>query len=426
MRIGDLTYWLAWLLGPVLICLGVALTWWGLFGDRARGRRRCPRCWHDLSHTPGMTCSECGYTAKRERTLFRTRRRLIPAVVGVAVASLATTWGIEQLQREGIVSQLPTRVLLLSLPFVGGAHEGITSELSLRLSRAALTDSHYRTLIKRCLRGDRGARPVTARWEEKYGSLLDQCRNGAPEDIDLDAALLALPARIQLGTDRPWPADAPVCLNLEVHHWWTPGTACRVHVTPKWDGAETVTIVGSGVRRSPRPYPLVIERPGDARTLDFDLALERRLPVAEAAWEHVQEQSISVALTLDGPLADVLQPEESDELREAVVSTFGQGVVKWTGGRSPVRVRFDPRHTYVLGLEDTAIGASVEILRDGDLARRLDLWWPSRPELGNDNYGWLVAYEDVPMVMEANEGDGRWQMRVRGDPAIALRAGAAS
>ncbi|MHC4769464.1 MAG: hypothetical protein ACYTEI_12230, partial [Planctomycetota bacterium] len=193
MRGGDLTYWLAWMLGPVLICLGVVLTWWGLFGDRARGRRRCSRCWHDLSHTPGMTCSECGYTAKKDRTFFRTRRRLLPTVVGVVVASLAATWGIELLQRQGVISQLPTRVLMVSLPFVGGAHEEITGELSIRLGRGGLTESHYRMLVRRCLGGDRWARPVTVPWEEKYGGLLDQCRSGAPDDIDLDAKILALP-----------------------------------------------------------------------------------------------------------------------------------------------------------------------------------------------------------------------------------------
>jgi hypothetical protein len=150
-----------------------------------------------------MTCSECGYTAKKDRTFFRTRRRLLPTVVGVVVASLAATWGIELLQRQGVISQLPTRVLMVSLPFVGGAHEEITGELSIRLGRGGLTESHYRARIKRCLRGDRRARPVTVPWEEKYGGLLDQCRSGAPDDIDLDAKILALPARVELGTDRP-------------------------------------------------------------------------------------------------------------------------------------------------------------------------------------------------------------------------------
>ncbi|MHC4274854.1 MAG: hypothetical protein ACYSUR_14465 [Planctomycetota bacterium] len=411
MQSGDPTYWLAWVLSVLVVGLGVTLTWWGLFGDRARGRRRCPRCWHDLSHTPGMTCSECGYTAKREPALFRGRRRLVPTVIGAVTASVAATWAIEQVQHEGFVSVLPTRMVLLSLPMVGGAHEGLTDELSSRVGRRKLTDGHYRTLIKRCLRGDHRARPVTG---------------NAPEDIDLDRKLLALPARVQLGTDRPWPADAPVCLDLEVRHWWTPGTACRVHVTPKWDGAEPVIIVGSGARRRPPPYPLVIERPEDTETLDFDVVLERRLPDPDATWEHIQDLSINVPLAVEGPLAEVLQPVETDELHEAMISAFSPGAMKWTSGRSPLRIRFDRRYTYVPSLGDTAFGACVEILRDGVLARRLDLWWSFRPELGDDNYGWLVAYEDAPLLLEANEADGRWQMRVRGDPVVALRAGLAT
>jgi hypothetical protein len=373
-----------------------------------------------------MTCSECGYTGPRERTFHRTRRRLLPAVAGAVIASVAATWGLEQVQHEGMVALLPTRVILLSLPLVGGAHEGLTTELSTRMGRRKLVDGEYRMLIKRCLRGDRWARPVTEMWEQKYGRLLDQCRGAAPEDIDLDRRLLALPARIELGTRRPWPQDVPVCLDLDVRHWWTPGTSCRVRLTPTWEGAEPVTIVGSGARRSPRPYPLVIDRPQDSQTLDFDIELERRLPNPEAKWEHVQELSISVPLAVEGPLIEVLQPAENQDLHEAVISTFDQGVVKWTGGRSPVRVRFDPRYTYVLSLEGTAIGARVEILRDGVLARRLDLWWPARPETRDSGVGWLVDYEDVPMVMDANGADGRWQMRVRGDAAIALRAGDAT
>ena len=217
-----------------------------------------------------------------------------------------------------------------------------------------------------------------------------------------------------------------MCLDLRVRHWWTPGTACRVRVTPKWDGAEPVMIGGSGVWRNPRPNPLVIERPQDAETLDFDLVLERRLPDPDATWEHIQELSINVPLAVEGPLAEVLQPVETDELHVAMISAFSPGAMKWTSGRSPLRIRFDRRYTYIPSLEDTAFGASVEILRDGVLARRLDLWWSFRPELGNDNYGWLVAYEDAPLLMEANEADGRWQMRVRGDPTVALRAGPAT
>ena len=53
----------------------VYVAWWALFKDRSRGRRRCPRCWHDLDYTPGMTCGECGFVARNEDDLATTRRR---------------------------------------------------------------------------------------------------------------------------------------------------------------------------------------------------------------------------------------------------------------------------------------------------------------------------------------------------------------
>src|SRR5689334_12159950 len=43
---------LAW----VLLALGVGVVAAGLFGDRSRGRARCPRCWYSMAGTPGLTC----------------------------------------------------------------------------------------------------------------------------------------------------------------------------------------------------------------------------------------------------------------------------------------------------------------------------------------------------------------------------------
>ena len=40
------------LLAVAFAAASVGIVWWALFGDKPRGRRRCPRCWHDLSGTP--------------------------------------------------------------------------------------------------------------------------------------------------------------------------------------------------------------------------------------------------------------------------------------------------------------------------------------------------------------------------------------
>ncbi len=126
--------WLFWLLGLLFLGTCLAVTWWGLFGDRAKGRRRCPRCWYDLSYSSGRTCPECGHTANIERSLFRTRRRLVPAMLAALTAALGVAWTIEQNRQRGWMSMVPTRVVILGLPLVGGENP-LTRELIYRAQR---------------------------------------------------------------------------------------------------------------------------------------------------------------------------------------------------------------------------------------------------------------------------------------------------
>jgi len=79
--------------GWVLTALGAAAIGWFLLGDRVIGggvkARRCPKCWYDLSHTPGLRCSECGYEAKRERQLHRARRKRRWAALAMLILALS-------------------------------------------------------------------------------------------------------------------------------------------------------------------------------------------------------------------------------------------------------------------------------------------------------------------------------------------------
>ncbi len=433
VRSGALSDWLVWGAGALAFIVAVAILWWGLFGDRARGRRRCPRCWYDMSHSNGLRCSECGRTAPNEKHLLRTRRRLFPALLAAIVASVGASYAIERGNQRGWLALMPTRVVMMSLPFSGDSYASLTSELTMRIGRRVMTDGQVRSLVKRCLRGDMLARPVSPEWERKYGTLLANCRGVVPKEFGLDEELLKLPAHIKLTSRRSWPEDAPICLRLDVREWWPAGTECRVTLTPQWDPDDPITIwrdaaprsparPGSRNRNPPRVYPLVIHDPPGSTRLEFDVVLERLVPGENSpTWEEIQAEAITVDVKLAGTLADTLQPSANEQLRAAMENTF-RTVTKWTSGRSPVRVRFDRRPSYnVQTQEDVMIGAVVDIMHAGTLARRLELWWPQRATARND-YEYVVAYEDEELIKDAAEND-QWQLLVRGDPAVALRAG---
>jgi hypothetical protein len=69
----------------VLALAGAGVALRALFFDRSRGRVRCPRCWYDMAGAPGLTCPECGGTARSERDLHRTRRRWGQTAAGIVL-----------------------------------------------------------------------------------------------------------------------------------------------------------------------------------------------------------------------------------------------------------------------------------------------------------------------------------------------------
>jgi hypothetical protein len=106
--------WFFWICGWSACLGGILLMAWALFWDRSRGRRRCPKCWYDMRGTDSVTCSECGHTVKRQRQLYKTRRRrrwvatgLMLTVVGYG---LYTTPAV---QRRGMCGMVPNTVIVL-------------------------------------------------------------------------------------------------------------------------------------------------------------------------------------------------------------------------------------------------------------------------------------------------------------------------
>lgn len=111
--------WLLWALSAILGVAAAAILYRALFLDRARGRRRCPRCWYDMAGSRSLQCPECGHQARSEGRLFRTRRRYGGAVlaIGLGLLSYAAALAPRAIASGSIWSAVPNSVLLIVLQF---------------------------------------------------------------------------------------------------------------------------------------------------------------------------------------------------------------------------------------------------------------------------------------------------------------------
>jgi hypothetical protein len=123
------TSWQDWVFtaaAGVLAVAGVVLLSWSLWWDRPRGRKRCPKCWYDMSGAAGLVCPECGKDARRERRLLKTRRRWGWGVL--AMVLLLAAYPVRQVpvvRRDGWWAAAPTWVLILKVPDVEEPRLGI-------------------------------------------------------------------------------------------------------------------------------------------------------------------------------------------------------------------------------------------------------------------------------------------------------------
>ncbi|MHC4989899.1 MAG: hypothetical protein ACYTGC_02870 [Planctomycetota bacterium] len=428
--------WL-YVVGAVLVFLvnvvAIYCAWWALFRDRSRGRRRCPRCWHDLSRTPGMTCSECGFTAGRELHFFRTRRRWGVAISAIGICVGLAGWLYWQLSDQQLVTYLPTRLLVVAMPYAGGANGQVYQELSARSANDMLDSRQWAALLRRCRRGDWWARPVDADWRRKYGPFIRAGRFRIANRDDLEwnvrvfDSLLTLPAEVQLSTRAKWPVGVTPHFTFQMDDWWPIDADCRITITPTLEQAEGVTFFRSAGVQPWSGYAFTVPglEPADDR-VTFDLTIERELPPEDdtdgpSTWTTMSEQEVQVAMRFVDPAEIALTPEDGRALTRAVRSTF-PGAVQYTSGPTPVRVWFNGQYTAQPQFAGVAVGAHVDLLRGDQLARRLDIWWLAA-KTGDDRcLGWEVAMEDEELLKQVGRGSN-WRVRITGSRELALRAG---
>lgn len=129
--------WLWYVAAAVVGGAGVWLAYRSLLGDRARGRRRCGKCWYDLggsANPVGQACPECGRVVRTERQLRRTRRRWGRFMLAVVVLALAFGAGMmPRIQRDGWEAYAPTVVLAAWMPRCDDPADRCPSLLAKRL-----------------------------------------------------------------------------------------------------------------------------------------------------------------------------------------------------------------------------------------------------------------------------------------------------
>lgn len=155
--------WYGWTIFGVLALFALWAVGALVIGDRARGLRRCPKCWHSMEGLPdgedgGWVCPECGRAVLREKDLFCTRRKhrvLAVAAVGLLAGLAWYGYGVRQRWAEGKTAWVPSLgAVLLVRPAEFGLVESrwnrvLRDTIARRRTAGNLSDWHCRVLMLR-------------------------------------------------------------------------------------------------------------------------------------------------------------------------------------------------------------------------------------------------------------------------------------
>jgi len=427
-------YWL-----PFVACIAIVVgstyyAWKAIYSDRSRGRRRCPKCWYDLAYSKGMTCSECGYTARRESEFTRTKRFYGRAAAGILICVITILGAYINVAERGIVASMPTSILIACMPLVGDGGSEVMTTLGRRLMMDQVTDQQRLAIIRRCVKGDWMVAPPSDAWMNKYGPMLDELRSrlararGGADLHPMEKPLLDVPARIDLETSDVWPRGTRARIGVRAREWWPQGYDMKLRITSLDDPTDTRSIVQRPRRFGPDTYVLHTAPVVDAmKAVSYDIEVFRRREGDDSApWESLGVESHTIPIAASDSWDETIQGIESEELTAAMMQVFG-GVARWTGGPQPVRFNISYQPTLTEVFDGLAVGVTVELLRDGQVARQLDLWWLGGTDVDDRGYDHEVPFEDVPTLLSIRPEDleAHWRMRVRSDPELALRAGRA-
>lgn len=192
----TLVKWLVWIVGSLFIGGGVLVLLLALFRDRSRGRKRCPKCWYDMTHAPppGLQCSECGREYAKESVLYRTRRRWRFAALGVLMVFIGYAGFIARKAfMDGWPSAVPSSALVMFWPI------SEKDWLDLDFAATPTTDGAFWELHDRMENGQLWD------WQERWWAhrLAKYAKAHRRFGVDRERATLEKLTRVTIPLDRP-------------------------------------------------------------------------------------------------------------------------------------------------------------------------------------------------------------------------------
>lgn len=472
----------AWIvLAWIIAIAGVALIAWGrlrvLRARRPGGRRRCPRCWHDLSATEGLRCPECGRVAGSERHLHRTRRRWLPGIAGLGLLAMAPSVARAPLAADhGWPAIVPTPVLIAVFPVAD--HLGpsswrrgtglpvppasrtrrIAGALAAELLRRAalpggsdLHSVHWRMVGELSLRmmdADEAmpwvffpTRPI-----QLLRLALEQGRLTAGAQARADRM-----SGLEFDVPAALPAEVAVTARIRVAMWRVGTFAFRIRDRNSGELIhEGFEDYRSGVMGSLVFHPWTDGRTRIGRTGRSDTTLALTIELDELpepsrngdpapAPRRIRSYDVDIPIRVSGPLEEAFERRADDAVGAALLAGLGRpypiqlssNSVALPFAEAPAR-----RAARDAGIDTIAVRFE---LRDGaEVVARTSAWWDV-PSFGQDSgdlqyyIGEMIISDAIalrwvdPSVAPRGGGDPRdLRLHVISDPAVATRRAAAS
>lgn len=462
------------ILGWVVCVLALLLLAWALLLDwirqRFRKRRRCPRCWYNMSRSPALTCSECGYVAKKEHKLFKARRRWRWAFV--AVFLLVGSYALRvtpEVKERGWVAAVPTTVIIAALPWLdlkqsygfggggggggfgggfgggggGGFGGGLTYDLRLynelysRISEGRVWRWQQNLLAHRCLAGDSRRRPLDPGWHDSYGSILnqlgEQCRKDkrSPRWEDRAKELV----EIYFWTRDVCPVGEPIYAISHLYRgydWWdmhlmasplTPGLE-PIDVSSPWPGGRIWPSYDPCADSDQMTLGVIPEATDDLR---YEITVEEVMKGDESREVRrrlIKRFEISLPTRVEGTLEEIVKPRPSAEIDKALREH----------ARPTLLIDPDDQCFFLFGRPDyevsdklAALGRmtlalKVEILCSGEIVATGDIWYflfdNGELRMMEPHCNLRRAFREG--AREAVDLNAEWTITLRGDPAVAL------